>query len=38
MTASQLDRFARAHRKVTHADDAAARIQRRLAWRRQGLN
>jgi len=33
MTASQLDRFARAHRQVTRADDDAARIQRRLAWR-----
>ena len=33
MTASQLDRFARAHRRVTHADDATARIQRRLTWR-----
>jgi hypothetical protein len=33
MTASQLDRFARAHRSVSRADDDAARIQRRLAWR-----
>jgi 5-methylcytosine-specific restriction endonuclease McrA len=33
MTASQLDRFARAHRQVTHADDDAARVRRRLAWR-----
>jgi hypothetical protein len=33
MTGSQLERFARAHRKVGHADDAAARIQRRLTWR-----
>ena len=33
MTGNQLERFARAHRKVTSADDAAARIRRRLAWR-----
>jgi hypothetical protein len=33
MTANQLERFARAHRKVTAADDTAARIGRRLAWR-----
>jgi len=33
MTGNQLERFARAHRKVSHADDQAARIQRRLAWR-----
>ena len=33
MTASQLDRFARAHRQVSHADDGAARIGRRLTWR-----
>ena len=33
MTASQLERFARAHRQVTRADDAAARVRRRLAWR-----
>jgi hypothetical protein len=33
MTASQLDRFARAHRQVSHADDDTARIQRRLTWR-----
>ena len=33
MTGNQLERFARAHRQVSHADDAAARIQRRLAWR-----
>jgi 5-methylcytosine-specific restriction endonuclease McrA len=33
MTASQLDRFARAHRKVSHADDRTARVQRRLTWR-----
>src|ERR1700748_1835980 len=33
MTANQLERFARAHRQVTRADDALARVQRRLAWR-----
>jgi hypothetical protein len=33
MTGNQLERFARAHRQVTHADDAAARIRRRLVWR-----
>jgi hypothetical protein len=33
MTGNQLERFARAHRKVSHADDATAQIQRRLAWR-----
>jgi hypothetical protein len=33
MTGNQLERFARAHRQVSSADDAAARIQRRLAWR-----
>ena len=33
MTGSQLERFARAHRQVTSADDAAARVRRRLAWR-----
>ena len=33
MTGDQLERFARAHRQVSHADDAAARIRRRLAWR-----
>jgi len=33
MTGNQLERFARAHRQVSHADDAAARIRRRLAWR-----
>jgi Domain of unknown function (DUF222)/HNH endonuclease len=33
MTGNQLERFARAHRKVTSADDAAARIRRRLTWR-----
>jgi hypothetical protein len=33
MTGNQLERFARAHRQVTGADDAAARIRRRLTWR-----
>src|SRR6185437_9898144 len=33
MTANQLERFARAHRQVTAADDADARVLRRLAWR-----
>ena len=33
MTGNQLERFARAHRQVTGADDAAARVRRRLAWR-----
>src|SRR5689334_2070316 len=33
MTASQLERFARAHRQVTAADDANARVRRRLTWR-----
>ncbi len=33
MTANQLERFARAHRQVTAADDAEARVRRRLAWR-----
>src|SRR5215470_13889880 len=33
MTANQLERFARAHRQVTAADDAEARIRRRLTWR-----
>jgi len=33
MTGDQLERFARAHRQVSHADDAAARVRRRLAWR-----
>ena len=31
MTANQLERFARAHRQVTQADDADARVRRRLA-------
>ena len=33
MTGNQLERFARAHRKVSTADDDQARVQRRLAWR-----
>ena len=33
MTANQLERFARAHRQVTQADDADTRIRRRLTWR-----
>jgi hypothetical protein len=33
MTGNQLERFARAHRQVGAADDAAARVRRRLAWR-----
>jgi Domain of unknown function (DUF222)/HNH endonuclease len=33
MTGNQLERFARAHRQVSSADDAAARVRRRLAWR-----
>ena len=33
MTGNQLERFARAHRQVTGADDAAAQIRRRLTWR-----
>ena len=33
MTGNQLERFARAHRQVGSADDAAARVRRRLAWR-----
>src|SRR5580765_3687252 len=33
MTANQLERFARAHRQVTAAGDAAARVRRRLVWR-----
>ena len=33
MTGNQLERFARAHRQVSAADDTAARVQRRLAWR-----
>lgn len=33
MTGNQLERFARAHRQATAADDTAARVRRRLAWR-----
>src|SRR5690349_19925167 len=33
MTVNQLERFARAHRQVTAAGDAGARVRRRLAWR-----
>ena len=33
MTGNQLERFARAHRQATQADDADARVRRRLAWR-----
>ena len=33
MTGNQLERFARAHRQVTAADDAGARVRRRLTWR-----
>jgi Domain of unknown function (DUF222)/HNH endonuclease len=33
MTGNQLERFARAHRQVSQADDADARVRRRLAWR-----
>jgi hypothetical protein len=33
MTGNQLERFARAHRQVSAADDAAARVRRRLAFR-----
>jgi Domain of unknown function (DUF222)/HNH endonuclease len=33
MTANQLERFARAHRQVTQAGDADARVRRRLVWR-----
>ena len=33
MTGNQLERFARAHRHVGHADDSTARIQQRLTWR-----
>jgi hypothetical protein len=32
MTGSQPERFARAHRQCSRADDAAARIRRRLTW------
>jgi 5-methylcytosine-specific restriction endonuclease McrA len=33
MTGNQLERFARAHRQCSRADDAASHIQRRLTWR-----
>jgi Domain of unknown function (DUF222)/HNH endonuclease len=33
MTAGQLERFARAHRQVTVADDQNARASRRVSWR-----
>jgi len=33
MTGNQLERFARAHRQVSQAGDAGARVRRRLAWR-----
>jgi hypothetical protein len=33
MTGNQLERFARAHRQVSAADDGDARVRRRLAWR-----
>ncbi len=33
MTGNQLERFARAHRRVSHADDDQARVRRRLTWR-----
>ena len=35
MTASQVERFVRAHRRVTHADDVMDRVRRRLAWRQE---
>jgi hypothetical protein len=33
MTASQLERFVRAHRQVSRADDGYADVMRRLTWR-----
>ena len=33
MTGNQLERFARAHRQVSSADDADALVRRRLTWR-----
>ncbi|HEX3488972.1 MAG TPA: hypothetical protein VHU92_06495, partial [Streptosporangiaceae bacterium] len=33
MTGAQLDRFARAHRQVSRADDQQARAARRVTWR-----
>lgn len=35
MTAGQLERFARAHRKVTRAKDEHAYLYRRLTWRQE---
>jgi hypothetical protein len=35
MTASQLERFVRAHRQVTRADDQDAAVTRRLTWRQE---
>jgi Domain of unknown function (DUF222) len=35
MTASQLERFARAHRTVSRADDGCAAVVRRLTWRQE---
>ncbi len=35
MTANQLERFARAHRKVTRADDGYAAMMRRVTWRHE---
>src|SRR5579863_7487921 len=33
MTGNQLERFARAHRQCSPADDANAHVRRRLTWR-----
>jgi Domain of unknown function (DUF222)/HNH endonuclease len=33
MTGNQLERFARAHRRVSRTEDAAARVNQRLTWR-----
>jgi hypothetical protein len=33
MTGNQLERFARAHRQCSRADDAASHVRRRLTWR-----
>ncbi len=35
MTANQLERFARAHRKVSRADDGYAATMRRVTWRQE---
>jgi hypothetical protein len=35
MTASQLERFARAHRHVTRASDGRAAVMRRVTWRQE---